>query len=117
LGVVQSRDGSVLWSNNAGPPELPGLPPAFRSRGVSIVTITCHPDSSLGRGSDCVLDLGRLREACPEDLLPTTTTTAALALGDALAIVLLRMKGLTREGLAVLHPCGVLGKIAMLRAS
>jgi len=51
-----------------------------------------------------VLDLGRLREACPEDLVPTTSTTTALALGDALAIVLLRMKGFTREDFAFLHP-------------
>jgi len=117
LGIVSERDGAVLLSKSGETPELLGLLPAFRRRGVSIVTITCHPDSSLGRGSDCVLDLGRLREACPEDLVPTTTTTAALALGDALAIVLLRMKGFTREDFAFLHPGGVLGKTAMLRVS
>jgi arabinose-5-phosphate isomerase len=117
LGIVSERDGAILLSKSGETPELLGLLPAFRRRGVSIITITCHPDSSLGRGSDCVLDLGRLREACPEDLVPTTTTTAALALGDALAIVLLRMKGFTREDFAFLHPGGVLGRIAMLRVS
>src|SRR6185295_4137681 len=73
-------------------------------RDVSILPITGRPDSTLARGSDCVLDLGTFREACPEDLVPTTSTTAALALGDALAIVLLRMKGFTREDFVFLHP-------------
>ncbi|HXL14739.1 MAG TPA: SIS domain-containing protein, partial [Methylomirabilota bacterium] len=84
LGIVTERDAAILLSKSGETPELLGLLPAFRRRGVSILTITCQPESALGRGSDCVLDLGRLREACPEDLVPTTTTTAALALGDAL---------------------------------
>jgi len=91
--------------------------PAFRRRGVSILTITAQPQSGLARASDCALDLGHLREACPEDLVPTTSTTAALALGDALAIVLLRMKGFSREDFAFLHPGGVLGRMATLRVS
>ena len=117
LGIVSDRDAAILLSKSGETPELLGLLPAFRRRGVSIVTITCHSDSALARGSDCVLDLGRMREACPEDLVPTTTTTAALALGDALAIVLLRMKGFTREDFVFLHPGGVLGQTAMLRVS
>src|SRR3989449_1607124 len=117
LGIVSERDAAILLSKSGETPELLGLLPAFRRRGVSILTITCQPESALGRGSDCVLDLGRRREACPEDLVPTTTTTAALALGDALAIVLLRMKGFTREDFVFLHPGGVLGRTAMLRVS
>ena len=117
LGIVSERDAAILLSKSGETPELIGLLPAFRRRGVSILTITCQPESALARGSDCVLDLGRLREACPEDLVPTTTTTAALALGDALAIVLLRMKGFTREDFVFLHPGGVLGQTAMLRVS
>ena len=117
LGIVSERDAAVLLSKSGETPELLGLLPAFRRRGVPILTITCQPESSLARGSDCVLDLGRMREACPEDLVPTTTTTAALALGDALAIVLLRMKGFTREDFVFLHPGGVLGQTAMLRVS
>src|SRR3989454_8683843 len=115
LGIVSDRDAAILLSKSGETPELLGLLPAFRRRGVSIVTITCHSDSALARGSDCVLDLGRMREACPEDLVPTTTTTAALALGDALAIVLLRMKGFSREDFVFLHPGGVLGQTALLR--
>ncbi len=117
LGIVSTRDAAILLSKSGETPELLGLLPAFRRRGVPIVTITCNPGSALARGSDCVLDLGRMREACPEDLVPTTTTTAALALGDALAIVLLRMKGFSREDFVFLHPGGVLGQTALLRVS
>jgi arabinose-5-phosphate isomerase len=117
LGIVTERDAAILLSKSGETPELLGLLPAFRRRGVSILAMTCHPESALARGSDCVLDLGRLREACPEDLVPTTTTTAALALGDALAIVLLRVKGFSREDFAFLHPGGVLGSTAMLRVA
>ncbi len=115
LGIVSPRDAAILLSKSGETPELLGLMPAFRRRGVPIITITCHPGSALARGSDCVLDLGRLREACPEDLVPTTTTTAALALGDALAVVLLRVKGFSREDFVFLHPGGVLGQTAMIR--
>jgi arabinose-5-phosphate isomerase len=117
LGIVSTRDAAILLSKSGETPELLGLLPAFRRRGVPILTITCNPESALARGSDCVLDLGRMSEACPEDLVPTTTTTAALALGDALAIVLLRMKGFSREDFVFLHPGGVLGQTAMLRVA
>ena len=115
LGIVSSRDAAILLSKSGETQELLGLLPAFRRRGVPVITLTSHPGSSLARGSDCVLDLGRMREACPEDLVPTTTTTAALALGDALAIALLKMKGFSREDFVFLHPGGVLGQTAMLR--
>lgn len=117
LGIVTDKDAAILLSKSGETPELLGLLPAFRRRGVSILAITSEPKSALARGSDCVLDLGRMREACPEDLVPTTSTTTALALGDALAIVLLRMKGFSREDFAFLHPGGVLGRTATLRVS
>jgi len=117
LGIVTERDAAILLSKSGETPELLGLLPAFRRRGIPILTMTCDPGSALARGSDCVLDLGRMREACPEDLVPTTSTTASLALGDALAIVLLRRKGFSREDFAFLHPGGVLGQTAMLRVS
>lgn len=117
LGIVTEKDAAIVLSKSGETPELLGILPAFRRGGVPILAITGQPDSTLARGSDCVLDLGRLREACPEDLVPTTSTTTMLALGDALAIVLLRMKGFTREDFAFLHPGGVLGRTAMLRVS
>src|SRR5207247_10748248 len=79
LAIVADRDPAILLSKSGETPHLLGLLPAFRRRGVSIVTITCHSDSALARGSDCVLDLGRMREACPEHVVPTTTTTAGRA--------------------------------------
>ena len=117
LGIVSSQDAAILISKTGETAELLDLIPAFRRRGVTIVAMTCQPDSALGRSADFVLDLGRPREACPEDLVPTSTTTAALALGDALAIVLMRLKGFTRQDFVFLHPGGVIGEVAGLRVS
>jgi len=117
LGIVSRDDAAILLSKSGETAELLELLPALRRHGVLVVTITCHPTSSLARGADHVLDVGRPREAGPEDLVPTATTTAMLALGDALAIVLMRLKGFTREDFAYLHPGGVLGRVALLRVA
>jgi arabinose-5-phosphate isomerase len=117
LGIVSQDDAAILLSKSGETAELLQLLPAFERRGVALVTMTCYPDSSLGRASHHVLDLGRPREAGPEDLVPTSSTTAALALGDALAIVLMRLKGFTREDFVVLHPGGVVGQAALLRVA
>ncbi|HET9252208.1 MAG TPA: KpsF/GutQ family sugar-phosphate isomerase [Candidatus Eisenbacteria bacterium] len=117
LGIVSRDDAALLLSKSGETEELSQLVPAFRRRGIVIVTMTCNPDSSLARASDYTLDLGRPEEACGEDLVPTSTTTAALVLGDALAVVLMRLKGFTREDFVFLHPGGVVGQAAMLRVS
>jgi arabinose-5-phosphate isomerase len=117
LGIVSGDDAALLLSKSGETAELLELLPALRRHGVLLLTLTCNPASSLGRGSDHVLDLGRPREAGPDDLVPTSTTTAALAMGDALAIVLMRLKGFTREDFAYLHPGGVLGRVALLRVA
>ena len=117
LGIVSSDDAAILISKTGETGELLDLIPAFRRHGVTIVAMTCQPESALGRAADYVLDLGRPREAGPDDLVPTATTTAALALGDALAIVLMRLKGFTREDFVFLHPGGVIGEVAGLRVS
>jgi len=117
LGIVSQQDAAILLSKSGETAELLQLLPAFERRGVTVVTMTCYPESSLARGSQHVLDLGRPREAGPEDLVPTSSTTAALALGDALAIVLMRLKGFTREDFVVLHPGGVVGQAALLRVA
>ena len=117
LGIVSRDDAALLLSKSGETSELSQLVPAFRRRGIVIVSMTCNPDSSLARASDYTLDLGRPEEACGEDLVPTSTTTAALALGDALAVVLMRLKGFTREDFVFLHPGGVVGQAAMLRVS
>lgn len=117
LGIVSGEDAALLLSKSGETAELLDLLPAFRRRGVLVLTMTCQPRSTLARESDHVLELGTPREACPEDLVPTSTTTAALALGDALAIVLMRMKGFTREDFVFLHPGGVLGHAALLKVA
>jgi len=117
LGIVSGEDAALLLSKSGETPELLDLLPAFRRRGVLVLTMTCQPRSTLARESDHVLDLGMPREACPEDLVPTSTTTAALALGDAIAIVLMRLKGFTREDFVFLHPGGVLGHAALLKVA
>ncbi len=117
LGIVSGDDAAIILSKSGETAELVELLPALRRRGVTVIVVTCHVESSLGRASDFTLDLGRPREAGPEDLVPTSTTTAALALGDALAVVLMRLKGFTREDFAFLHPGGVVGQAALLRVS
>ncbi|MGE5177301.1 MAG: KpsF/GutQ family sugar-phosphate isomerase [Hyphomicrobiales bacterium] len=115
LGIVSSEDAAVLLSKSGETRELLDLVPAFRRRGVTLIAMTGHASSSLGAAADHVLDVGAPREASPDDLVPTSSTTAMLALGDAIAIVLLRLKGFSREDFAFLHPGGVLGRAASLR--
>lgn len=115
LGIVSPEDAALLLSKSGETRELLDLIPAFRRRGVRVVAMTGNPASSLAAASDHVLDIGAPKEACGEDLVPTSSTTAMLAMGDALAVVLLRLKGFTREDFAVLHPGGVLGRAASHR--
>jgi arabinose-5-phosphate isomerase len=115
LGIVSNRDAAILLSKSGETAELLELLPAFRRHGVPVVAMTCDPASTLAREADAVVDLGNPREACPDDLVPTSSTTAALAMGDALAVTLMRLKGFTRDDFAVLHPGGVLGQSAMVR--
>ena len=90
------------------------LPPLKRL-GVPIVLLTGDPDSTLARQSDVVLDVSVAEEACPMNLAPTSSTTAALAMGDALAMALLELRGLRPEDYAALHPAGALGWRALFR--
>jgi arabinose-5-phosphate isomerase len=113
LGIVSGKDAAILLSKSGETQELIALLPAFRRRGVPTIAMTSNPASALARNADHVIDLGWPREACPEDMVPTSTTTAALAMGDALAIVLLKLRGFTREDFVFLHPGGVLGRTAL----
>jgi arabinose-5-phosphate isomerase len=113
LGIVGPDDVAVLISKSGETEELRGLMEFFGRTGVRVVAITGRADSTLARHSTVVLlsDVGE--EACPHDLAPTTSTTAALALGDALAMTLLVAKGFRQEDFANLHPGGKLGKQLM----
>lgn len=116
LGIVGPADVAILISKSGETEELFPLLEQLKRLGVQIVALTGGRDSTLGRQADVVLDTWVREEACPHDLAPTTSTTAALAMGDALAVALLERKGFKREDFARLHPGGSLGKKLLTRA-
>lgn len=110
LGRIRSADLVLALSNSGETVEIKGLIPAARRIGARLVAITESRDSTLGARSDCVLELGPLGEACPLGLAPTASTSAMMALGDALAMVVARERGFSREDYARFHPAGALGR-------
>jgi arabinose-5-phosphate isomerase len=116
LGLCAEGDLAVLLSNSGQSDEILRLLPLLRMFGLKIVAFTGNPDSDLARSADHRLLYRVSREACPLKLAPTASTTAALALGDALAMVLLASRGFTREDFAQYHPAGNLGRVLLLRA-
>ncbi len=116
LGLCDEGDLAILLSNSGQSEELLRLMPILRRFGLRIVAFTGHPDSELAKNADRRLIYRVPREACPLKLAPTASTTAALALGDALAMVLLEARGLTRDDFARYHPAGNLGRVLLLKA-
>lgn len=114
LGMVTAADIVLALSNSGESGEVLAILPTLKILGTPVVTITAKPESSLAKNSDLVLRLPVEREACPLGLAPTTSTTAMLALGDALAIALLRAKKFTPENFALYHPGGALGRRLLL---
>ena len=117
LGIVGPSDVAILLSKSGETEELLPLLAQLERFGVRTVAITGNVSSSLARHADVVLDAWVREEACSHDLAPTTSTTAALALGDALAVALLEVKGFRREDFAALHPGGSLGRKLLVRVS
>lgn len=117
LGIVSRDDVAILLSKSGETDELIPLLDQLKGLGVRTVAITAEPESTLARHCDVTLDGSVREEACPHDLAPTTSTTVALALGDALAVALLQEKGFKREDFARLHPGGALGKQLLTRVS
>ena len=115
LGLVDEGDLAFLLSNSGQSEEILRLVPVLKRFGVRIVAFTSNPESDLARNADLQLLFHVPREACPLKLAPTASTTAALALGDALAMVLLEARGLTRDDFARFHPAGNLGRVLLLR--
>jgi arabinose-5-phosphate isomerase len=109
LGRVRSKDLVLMLSQSGETEEVVRLLPTLRELGVALVAITARSDSTLGRSATVTLELGSLEEACALGLAPSTSTTAMLALGDALALVVSRRKNFRREDFARLHPGGSLG--------
>lgn len=114
LGIVGRDDVAILISKSGETDELFGLVGYLKRLGVGIVAITGNLGSTLARQADVALDAAVSEEACPLDLAPTTSTTVALALGDALAIALFEAKGFKAEDFARLHPGGSLGRKLLL---
>lgn len=110
LGGLQMQDVVLALSNSGETEEISRILPSIRRHAIPIVAITANRRSTLGSQADVVLGLGRLREAGANGLAPSTSTTAMLALGDALALVVSRMKDFTPQQFAALHPAGSLGR-------
>jgi arabinose-5-phosphate isomerase len=115
LGIVSRDDVGIFLSKSGATSELHGLMEYMLRLGLPILALTGKVDSPLGRSATVTLDAGVTEEACPLDLAPTASTTTALALGDALAMVLLRKKGFRAEDFARFHPGGALGRKLTLR--
>ena len=114
LGRYTSSDIALVLSNSGETDEVLQMLKLIKGIGCELVSITSKPDSTLGRHSDLVLHTGELTEVCPLGLAPTTSTTVMLALGDALALTVLKCQNFTREQFARYHPGGALGRSLML---
>lgn len=110
LGRVVKQDVLLMISNSGETDELVRLIPLVKKIGAKVIAITGKRDSTLGKHADVLLDIGPIPEACPLGLAPTTSTTAMLALGDALALAVLKERGFTAEDFAGFHPGGSLGR-------
>jgi len=110
LGMIQAEDFVIAISKSGDTPEIKVLVPLLRRKGVPLAALVSNADSYLARQAQYVLHAPVRREACPHDLAPTTSTTAAMALGDALAVCLLECRQFSAQDFARLHPGGTLGK-------
>jgi arabinose-5-phosphate isomerase len=117
LGMIQKEDMVICLSKSGNTPEIKVLVPLLKRTGSKLIALVSNANSFLAKESDFVLNAIIDKEACPHDLAPTTSTTAALALGDALAICLLEMREFSRKDFAKFHPGGSLGKKLYLKVS
>jgi len=114
LGMITPDDVVLALSNSGETDEVKSILPVLKRLGVAIVAMTGNPESSLARHADINLDVSVEQEACPLGLAPTSSTTAALVMGDALAVSLLELRGFTRDDFARAHPAGALGRKLLL---
>jgi len=117
LGLILEDDVVICISKSGNTPEIKVLVPLIKNAKNKMIAITGNPDSFLGQQSDYVLNAYVEKEACPNNLAPTTSTTAQLVLGDALAVCLLELRGFSSKDFAKYHPGGALGKKLYLRVS
>ena len=117
LGMIVDGDVVLAISNSGESEEISAILPALKRKNICLICITAHPESTMARHADIHLTAAVSQEACPLGLAPTSSTTAVMALGDALAITLLRARSFTREDFALSHPAGRLGKRLLLRVA
>jgi arabinose-5-phosphate isomerase len=115
LGMIMKGDVVIALSNSGETDEVLRILPVIKRLGASLISMTGNPGSTLSRAGDVFLDVSVKEEACPLGLAPTASTTAALAMGDALAVALLLKRGFKAEDFALFHPGGSLGKRLILR--
>ncbi|MEO8445429.1 MAG: KpsF/GutQ family sugar-phosphate isomerase [Gammaproteobacteria bacterium] len=115
LGMITANDLLIAISNSGETDEIVKLLPLLKRLGIPLIMLTGNARSTLADSATVVLDIGVREEACPLNLAPTASTTAALAMGDALAVALLESRGFTREDFALAHPGGSLGRRLLLR--
>ncbi len=115
FGMIMKDDVVLALSNSGETDEILKLLPILKRLGLKLIVITGNPESRLSRAADIILNASVKEEACPLGLAPTASTTAALAIGDALAIVLLEKRGFKEEDFAILHPGGTLGRKLLLK--
>lgn len=117
LGMITRGDLVLAISNSGNSPEILTLLPIFKRLGLNMITMTGKLHSPLAEAAEVALDVSVVSEACPLDLAPTSSTTATLVMGDALAVALLEARGFTAEDFALSHPGGILGRRLLLRVS
>lgn len=115
LGMITLKDVVLIISNSGETEEVLALLPFIKRLGIPLVALTGSPDSTLAQAANVHLDISVYKEACPLGLAPTSSTTAALVMGDALAIAMLEARGFTAQDFAMTHPNGSLGKRLLLR--
>jgi arabinose-5-phosphate isomerase len=117
LGIVQQEDVVMIISKSGSSPEIKVLVPLIRNFGNILIAMVGNTDSDLARHANIILNTTVEQEACPNNLAPTTSTTAQLAMGDAIAVCLMELKGFSTDDFAKFHPGGMLGKKLYLRIS
>lgn len=117
LGMITRKDVVLAISNSGESAEIVSILPLIKRMGTQLVSMTGRPGSTIARLSDVHLDVAVRKEACPHNLAPTASTTATLAMGDALAVALLELRGFTQEDFALAHPGGALGRRLLLKVA
>lgn len=117
IGMITADDVVIAISNSGETAELVTILPVMKRLGVAMIAMTGKPQSTLARAADAVLDVSVPEEACPHNLAPTASTTATLAMGDALAVAVLEARGFTEEDFARSHPGGALGRRLLLHVA